>query len=149
MGVTVREKPRGSGIWWIFINHQGKRKSKKIGKDRKLAVEAAEKIKAKLVLGKPVKKQKTELFPPKRIDPNAFGVYFIQEEITGTVKIGHTKISIMRRLKSLQTANPAKLRLISYIENAGKDVENDLHIQFKSKRIKGEWFSLSFADLAF
>jgi len=51
MGVKVREKPPGSGIYWIFINHQGKRKSKKIGMDEKIANEVAEKIKAKLVLG--------------------------------------------------------------------------------------------------
>jgi integrase len=50
MSVRVREKPKGSGKWWIFINHQGKRKSKKVGKDKKLANEVAEKIKAKLVL---------------------------------------------------------------------------------------------------
>jgi integrase len=44
MGVKVREKPKGSGNWWIFINHQGKRKSKKIGKDKCLAREVAKKI---------------------------------------------------------------------------------------------------------
>ena len=49
MGVKVREKPKGSGIYWIFINHQGRRKSKKIGMDEKLANKVAEKIKAKLV----------------------------------------------------------------------------------------------------
>jgi integrase len=37
MGVKLREKPLGSGIWWVFIDHQGKRKAKK--------------IEAKLVLG--------------------------------------------------------------------------------------------------
>jgi len=51
MGVTVKEKVKGSGEWWIFINHHGKRKSKKIGKDEKKALDVAEKIKAKLVLG--------------------------------------------------------------------------------------------------
>jgi len=50
MAVRVREKPKGSGVWWIFINHQGTRKSKKIGTDEDIAREAAEKIKAKLVL---------------------------------------------------------------------------------------------------
>jgi len=50
MAIRVREKTKGSGIWWIFINHQGKRKSKKIGKDEKIAHKVAEKIKAKLVL---------------------------------------------------------------------------------------------------
>ena len=50
MAVRVREKPKGSGEWWVFISHHGKRKSKKIGKDKRLAREVAEKIKAKLVL---------------------------------------------------------------------------------------------------
>ena len=51
MGVKVREKPKGSGEYWIFINHQGKRKSKKIGRDKRLANEVAKKIAARLVLG--------------------------------------------------------------------------------------------------
>ncbi|UCE55856.1 MAG: site-specific integrase [Desulfobacterales bacterium] len=50
MGVRVREKPKGSGEWWIFIEHQTKRKSKKIGKNKKLADEVAKKIEAKLIL---------------------------------------------------------------------------------------------------
>lgn len=50
MSVKVREKPPGSGVWWIFINHHGKRKSKKVGSEE-TAREAAEKIRAKLVLG--------------------------------------------------------------------------------------------------
>jgi integrase len=51
MGVKVRERPEGSGIWWIFVDHQGNRKAKKIGKDKKLALKAASKIEAKLALG--------------------------------------------------------------------------------------------------
>jgi integrase len=51
MGVKVKERPEGSGIWWIFINHDGKRKAKKIGKDKRTAMEAARKIEAKLTLG--------------------------------------------------------------------------------------------------
>jgi len=51
MGVKVREKPPGSGIFWVFINHNSRRKSKKIGMDEGLANEVAEKIKARLVLG--------------------------------------------------------------------------------------------------
>jgi len=50
MGVKVREKPKGSGMFWIFIDHQGKRKAKKIGRDKRLANEVAKKIEAKLVL---------------------------------------------------------------------------------------------------
>ncbi|MBW1697857.1 MAG: site-specific integrase [Deltaproteobacteria bacterium] len=51
MGVKVRERPKGSGIWWIFIDHRGKRKAKKVGRDRRFALETAKKIEAKLVLG--------------------------------------------------------------------------------------------------
>lgn len=51
MGVNVREKPEGSGVWWVFIHHHGKRKSKRIGTDEGIAREVAEKIAARLVLG--------------------------------------------------------------------------------------------------
>ena len=51
MGVKVREKPNGSKIWWIFIDHQGRRKAKKIGKDRRVAEAVAKKIEARLILG--------------------------------------------------------------------------------------------------
>jgi integrase len=50
MGVKVREKPTGSGVYWVFINHEGKRKSKKIGK-LETADKVAELIDAKLKLG--------------------------------------------------------------------------------------------------
>jgi len=49
MGVKIREKPNGSGEWWIFINHHGKRKSKRVG-DLVTAKEVAKKVGAKLVL---------------------------------------------------------------------------------------------------
>jgi len=59
MGVKVREKPKGSGEWWVFINHQGRRKAKKIGMDKKVALAVAHKIEAKLVLGEiPLDKEK-------------------------------------------------------------------------------------------
>ena len=49
MGVKVKEKIKGSGVWWIFISHNGRRKSKRIGSEA-AAREAAKKIEAKLVL---------------------------------------------------------------------------------------------------
>ena len=49
MGVRVREK--NPGEWWLFISHNGKRTCKKVGKDKKLAFEAAKQIQARLVLG--------------------------------------------------------------------------------------------------
>lgn len=51
MGVKIKERPEGSGIWWLFIDHNGRRKAKKIGKNKHLAQDAAKKIEAKLTLG--------------------------------------------------------------------------------------------------
>jgi integrase len=51
MGVKLRERPEGSGIWWVFIDHHGKRKARKIGGDKRLAMEVTKKIEAKLALG--------------------------------------------------------------------------------------------------
>ncbi len=49
MGVKIRQKENG-GKWWVFINYQGKRKSKCIG-SRKAAEEVKRRIEARLVLG--------------------------------------------------------------------------------------------------
>jgi len=54
MGVKVREKVNGSGEWWVFINHQGRRKAKRVGvgKSGKKAAElVALKISARLAGG--------------------------------------------------------------------------------------------------
>jgi len=47
MGVIVREKVKGSGEWWVFINHQGRRRSKKIG-DKRAANAVKRKVEARL-----------------------------------------------------------------------------------------------------
>jgi len=49
MSVKVREKVKGSGEYWIFISHSGRRKSKKVG-DKKTALDVAKKINARLTL---------------------------------------------------------------------------------------------------
>jgi integrase len=51
MGVTVQERPKGSGLFYVVIHHNGKRKSKKIGGDKKAAREIARKLEANLALG--------------------------------------------------------------------------------------------------
>jgi integrase len=53
MGVKVKEKVAGSGVFWVFINHKGKRKSKCIGSE-KAALEFKSIIEAKLKLGQPM-----------------------------------------------------------------------------------------------
>ena len=48
MGVTVRQK---GGKWYVFINHQGQRKAKCIGSDKRVAVQVQKQLEAKLALG--------------------------------------------------------------------------------------------------
>ena len=57
MSVKIKQH---KGAWWIFINHQGKRKAKRIGSSKRAAETAAEKIQAKIALGQfAVKDEKT------------------------------------------------------------------------------------------
>ena len=30
MGVKIREKPKGSGVWWVFINHRNNRNREEV-----------------------------------------------------------------------------------------------------------------------
>jgi integrase len=51
MGVKVKA---WKGAWWIFVDHHGRRKAKRVGigkESQKAAAAAAEKIQARLVLG--------------------------------------------------------------------------------------------------
>src|SRR5262245_23464592 len=50
MGVKVREKEKDSGIWWVFINHKGRRSSRQVG-TKKAAEKVKEHIEARLKLG--------------------------------------------------------------------------------------------------
>ena len=51
MGVTIRQKIKGKGEpWWVFITHNGKRTSRRVG-TRSAAKQVASKIEAKLKLG--------------------------------------------------------------------------------------------------
>jgi integrase len=51
MGVKVRQKVKGKGQpWWVFISHNNKRTSRKIG-DKRAAEDVASTIRAKLKLG--------------------------------------------------------------------------------------------------
>jgi hypothetical protein len=68
MGVKVREKVTGSGVWWIFVTRNGRRKSKLVGSEEAARI-AAKKIEARLTLGetalpvqKPVKPTVEEFY---------------------------------------------------------------------------------------
>jgi integrase len=52
MGIVVRQKVKGKGEpWWVFISHDGKRTSRRVG-DKKAAEAVAREISAQLQLGK-------------------------------------------------------------------------------------------------
>jgi len=57
MGVRVREKSKGSGVWWIFVHDRGQRTSRKVGA-KKAAQEVAKKIEARLTLGESLPERK-------------------------------------------------------------------------------------------
>ena len=50
MAVIVREKKKGSGEWWVFINHKGKRRSKKVG-DKRAANAVKREVEQRLAKG--------------------------------------------------------------------------------------------------
>ena len=71
-------------------------------------------------------------------------VYLIQVKDTNDFKIGRTESNPRDRLKQLQVGKPYELELRGVIETAQSSLqERQLHQQFASYRVEGEWFSLS------
>jgi hypothetical protein len=68
-------------------------------------------------------------------------VYFIVEEpFNGNVKIGRTN-DLNKRVKSLQTGCPTKLRIhLSFPAIDSNKLETQLHAHFRDRRFNGEWF---------
>src|SRR5215470_15223371 len=50
MSMAVKVKQH-KGAWWVFIDHRGKRKAKRVGTSKRAAEQVAEKIQAKIALG--------------------------------------------------------------------------------------------------
>ncbi len=110
MGVNVRERPKGSGVFWVFINHQGKRKAKRIGSED-AAKEVAKKIEAKLTLQEFKIEEKTQDVPLFKDYAETWSEGYIKplrrqsthERYTDVLKryvnpeIGHLKIDQIKR----------------------------------------------------
>ncbi|MGB3191042.1 GIY-YIG nuclease family protein [Lyngbya sp. PCC 8106] len=71
---------------------------------------------------------------------NAGIIYFMQEENTLCVKIGHST-GISSRRSNLQTGNPRELHLLGYVEG-DKELEKEFHTTYRNFRIEGrrEWY---------
>src|ERR1700730_10210056 len=52
MGVSVREKPKRSGYWWLFIRHQGQRVCQYVSQNKEIADDAANDIRKEIRTGK-------------------------------------------------------------------------------------------------
>jgi integrase len=52
MGVSVREKPKHSGYWWLFIRHQGQRVCQFVSQNKAIADDAAADIRKEIRTGK-------------------------------------------------------------------------------------------------
>lgn len=74
---------------------------------------------------------------------SVYFVYFISNADSQAIKIGIAK-NVERRLKSLQTASPAKLQVLKALQvnglKAAQKLERALHQQFRHLRLSGEWF---------
>jgi hypothetical protein len=84
MGVNVKEKVAGSGVWWLFINHCGKRISKRVGSEEAAKI-AARKIEARLTLGE------TGLPEPKGAKPTIEEYYQRFEATHMTTRCAHRR----------------------------------------------------------
>jgi len=83
---------------------------------------------------------------PPEPEPTGPKVYLVRAE-SGQHKIGWS-IDPAARLLTLQTSSPCRLRLVLEIEtDYGPKLEGRLHQRFASKRLWGEWFSLSAEDV--
>lgn len=70
---------------------------------------------------------------------NTTMVYFIQENLTGAVKIGFTD-NIKRRLTKMQADNSNRLIVIRTIDPATRVEERKLQYYFDYLHITGEWY---------
>lgn len=81
-------------------------------------------------------------------DGNAPGyVYFVQEYMNGTFKIGKTK-HIEKRMNLFNIKLPFENKLIYLIKTGNHhQTEVAFHKHFSNKRLEGEWFSLNREDM--
>jgi hypothetical protein len=80
-----------------------------------------------------------------------YNVYLICSEFEGRklYKIGYTRRPIEKRIKEIRTGNGSDIYLIDSFQSIwGTKIESNLHRQFKSKKVNGEWFDLTDDDVS-
>ncbi|KAB2847200.1 MAG: GIY-YIG nuclease family protein [Melioribacteraceae bacterium] len=71
-------------------------------------------------------------------------IYLLFDGGKNLIKIGHSKILKIRE-KTLESQNPNWVLITAWI--APLKIENKLHKRFSAKRVRGEWFALTYIDL--
>jgi hypothetical protein len=66
-------------------------------------------------------------------------IYFIQEALTGNIKIGFAEENVEQRISDLQCGNSSELTLLGVVAGSVRE-EQQLHKLFTDYRIRGEWF---------
>jgi len=73
-------------------------------------------------------------------------IYILMDPMSGYFKIGSSKYPGLR-LTEMQKKNPAVEMIWKSEELVVRSIEKSLHDEFKEKRIKNDWFSLTEQDL--
>ena len=67
-------------------------------------------------------------------------VYFIQNTVTGAIKIGYAS-DVTRRFSALQQATDCELQLLHTVDSLEMErEEKEFHNKFSHLKIRGEWF---------
>lgn len=75
-------------------------------------------------------------------------VYLIQSS-TGHYKIGHTA-NPLKRLRTFEAKLPFEIEYVHLIATTNRfALEKELHTKFADRRVRGEWFALTSADIAY
>ncbi len=65
-------------------------------------------------------------------------VYFVQDEVTGLIKIGTTN-HLRHRIQQLKSEGGRPVKLLGYIWGRFAK-EREMHARFAAFRVQGEWF---------
>lgn len=76
-------------------------------------------------------------------------VYFFKHKNLDPIKVGYsTKSNPMKRLEQFKTYAPYGVELVAYVESSmALDMEKDIHQKYNSKRLCGEWFNITLAEV--
>lgn len=97
MSTTIREKPKGSREWWVFICYEGKRISRKVG-TKTDAIKVAKKIKERLFFYK----NQQEQMPLEMVKLNRYISRGIRHSLNGNKQGQHWEDLVDYNLEDLK-----------------------------------------------